>query len=128
MLSGICLFSFCIMVTVSLVTLALLINAIACALAFRYVQREFRLTLNALTRKMREQRKQAKETAKRQDDEIADIRDAVKQAVALMTPEKQKGLLLGASFRDKMEDRHIADLAKQKQVTVQGIPANGHSN
>ena len=114
--------------TVALTFLALLLNAIAIALAFRYVQREFRITLNALTRKIRLERSTAKADRLRQDTEIADLRDAFKQATALMSPEKQKGLLLGASFRDRMEDRHIADQSKARQVVVNGVPVTGANN
>lgn len=117
------------MITVSLVTLALLINAIACALAFRYVQREFRLTLNALTRKMRTERKAMKlaaaENAKRWQEEAMDLRDAFNQLRAIM-PEKDKGLHLGSSFRDRMEERYVDEIVKSKQVTVQGVPTNGN--
>lgn len=113
------------MITVSLVTLALLLNAIAIALAFRYVQREVRLTLNALTRKLRLERQTARTDRQRQDTEIAELRDAFKQAASLMAPEKKAGLLLAPTFRDRMEDRAIKDMVNQKQVTVEGVPATG---
>lgn len=115
------------MVIVSFVILALLINAIACALAFRYVQREFRLTLNAHARKIRRHNKAAKlaiaKSDKRWQEEAADLRDAFNQLRAIV-PEKDKGLNLGHTFRDKMEERYVRAEAEAKKVTVQGIPGN----
>lgn len=111
------------MITVSLITLALLINAIACALAFRYVQREFRLTLNALTKKLREQRRSQAEAQKQWAAEATDLRDAFNQLRAIM-PEKDKGLSLGHSFKDKMEERYIRAQEEAKRVTVRGVPEN----
>lgn len=116
------------MVIVSLITLALLLNAVAIALAFLYVRREVRLTLNAQTRKMRIERKAAAEARKRFDAEIFALQDAFKQAANLMTPDKRAGLLLAPTFRDRMEDRAIADIKRQKQVTVEGVPATGTNN
>lgn len=112
---------------VSLVVVALIVNGIACALAFRYVQREFRLTLNAQTRKMRQHQKASKlaiaENQKRWESEAMDLRDAFNQLRAIM-PEKEKGLNLGHTFRDKMEERYVRAEAAAKKVTVQGIPDN----
>lgn len=116
------------MVIVSLITLALLLNAVAIALAFLYVRREVRLTLNAQTRKMRLERKAAAEARMRFDEEIAELRDAFRQAATLMAPEKRAGLLLAPTFKDRMEDRVIADMKSSKQVTVAGVPATGTNN
>lgn len=116
------------MVIVSLITLALLLNAVAIALAFLYLRRGVRLTLNAQTRKIRLERKSAAEARKGFEAEILDLRDAFKQATALMTPEKRAGLLLAPTFKDRMEDRAVADMQRQKQVTVEGVPATGTNN
>lgn len=114
------------MAVAGLVTLALLLNAVAVALAFLYVRRDFRLTLNAQTRKIRAERRAALEARQQLEVEISDLREAFKQVQALMGPEKNKGLILGATFRDRMEDRYVADAAKSKTVIVDGVPAQPH--
>lgn len=110
------------MVIFAFVALALLLHGVAIALSFRYVQRENKLALTALTRKIRLERVTAKADREAMNAKIADLQDAFKQAVALMTPDKAKAITLGSSIRDRMEDRYVADAIKSKQVVVDGIP------